>query len=162
MNQTANKFKALFEKARQHFDYFLEGAILGFTEDVVARMGDLKITKSELAKKLNCNPAYVTKVLRGSTNFTLSSMVKIGIALDSELEVRLRPKTVKEDWSGILQTMKTRQTMCPNLLLQWPNNRGIRNYFNQVNRNPIYHDTNSDTSDTILPFSNSARGPSVH
>jgi transcriptional regulator with XRE-family HTH domain len=162
MNKTAQAFKELFASARKRFAYFLEGAIIGFTEDVVARMDELKMSKSDLAKKLNCNPAYVTKVLRGSTNFTLASMVKIGLALDSELEVRLRPKTVKEDWGAILQTMQTRQIMTSSLLAQWPNNRGGLRFFSQVNRTPIYYDTNRDTADSILSVSVATRGPSVH
>jgi transcriptional regulator with XRE-family HTH domain len=162
MNKTAQAFKELFATARKRFAYFLEGAIIGFTEDVVTRMKELKVSKSDLAKKLDCNPAYVTKVLRGSTNFTLSSMVKIGLALDSELEVRLRPKTVKEDWSGILQSIQTRQKMSSNLLLEWPNNRTAFRYFKQENRTLIHYDTNSDAIESSLPFSVTTREPSIY
>lgn len=161
MNKTAQAFKDLFASAKKRFAYFLEGAIIGFTEDVVARMGELKMSKSQLAEKLECNPAYITKVLRGSTNFTLSSMVKIGIALDSELEVRLRPKTVKEDWGGILQTMQTQRKIQLNPLLQWPNNRSAFK-FRQENRTLIHHETNRDTTESILSFSPAIRAPSVY
>jgi transcriptional regulator with XRE-family HTH domain len=44
-----------------------------------------------LAEKIGSSPAYVTKILRGETNFTLDSMVKIATALGCELTIGLRP-----------------------------------------------------------------------
>lgn len=151
MNKTVQAFKVLFATARKRFEYFLEGAIIGFTEDVVARMSTLKLSKSDLASRLRCKPSYITKVLRGSTNFTLASMVKIGIALDSEVEVRLRPKTVDEDWSGVLQSTHSPRR-ASNPLLQWPNTRRIA-LFNQENRIPTAHEHTKSRS----TFSDSAR-----
>ncbi len=158
MNKTIQAFNELFTAARKRFEYFLEGAIIGFTEDVVARMGELQISKADLAKKLNCNPAYITKVLRGSTNFTLASMVKIGLALDSEVEVRLRVKTVKEDWSGILQSMQRQQRINSNPLLNWPNNRTRLINFEQKNRTYIAHEHKT----TIGILSSATREPGIY
>lgn len=47
------------------------------------------LSRSALARRLGASPAYVTKVLRGRTNFTLDSLVKIAAALGAEVEVRL-------------------------------------------------------------------------
>ncbi len=101
MKSTAKTFKKLFEKARQRIEYFVQGAILEFTESVVSRMNELGVSNSVLAVRLKCKPPYVTKVLRGGTNFTLESMVKIALALDSELTpVKLIPRVPIQKWTG--------------------------------------------------------------
>jgi|SRR5579859_2918705 len=101
MSDTAKRFARIFEKARKRIDYFVEGAIIEFTESVVQRMEDLAISKTDLSERLRCKPSYITKVLRGGTNFTLESMVKIAVALDCELGVRLIPKSCETRWSEV-------------------------------------------------------------
>lgn len=85
-------FRGLLEEARQHDDFWTETAILEITEAVVRRMDELAISRSELARRLETSPAYVTKILRGSANFTLASIVKLARALDCDLSVRLAPR----------------------------------------------------------------------
>lgn len=103
MNKTRRVFEEFFARAAKQLSYFVEKPILEFTESMTSRMAELKITNSELAEKLGCKPSYVTKVLRGSTNFTLESMVKIGLALDCELApVRLVPKISADKLCDIL------------------------------------------------------------
>ncbi|HEX3128784.1 MAG TPA: helix-turn-helix transcriptional regulator [Thermoanaerobaculia bacterium] len=85
----AQTFPELFEQAEGHDDYWLAGAILGFTEDVVREMDRQGISRTELARRLGSTPAYVTKVLRGKVNFTLSTMVKLARALGAEVQVQL-------------------------------------------------------------------------
>ena len=82
-------FPELFRKAEQHEDYWVAGAILEFTEGVVREMERQGITRTKLAQRLGATPAYVTKILRGKVNFTLSTMVRLARALDAELLVQL-------------------------------------------------------------------------
>ncbi len=49
------------------------------------------LTRSVLAEKIGTSPAYITKFLKGETNFTLDSMVKIAKALKCELAIGLFP-----------------------------------------------------------------------
>ena len=86
---TRKRFEKLFTQAREGLDYWVAGAIFDFTEEVVCLMEEKNITRSELAKKMGTSPAYITKVLRGSTNFTLASMVKLARALELEVRIRL-------------------------------------------------------------------------
>jgi len=88
----------LFESARSNPWYYIQGAILDFTEDVVDRMSALGVSKSDLARKLECKPAYITKMLGGDTNFTLVSMVKVAMALDTEVRIHLQPKEASTYW----------------------------------------------------------------
>ncbi len=85
----AKTFPELFEQAEEHDDYWLAGAILEFTEDVVREMDRQGINRTELARRLGSTPAYVTKILRGKVNFTLGTMVKLARALGSEVHVGL-------------------------------------------------------------------------
>lgn len=105
MNKTAQSFKKLFEKSRKRLEYFVHGAVISFTEAVIKRMAELKISKSGLAEKLKCKPPYITKALGGGTNFTLESMVKIALALDAELEIGLTPKGCSEKLEDVLQNV---------------------------------------------------------
>jgi transcriptional regulator with XRE-family HTH domain len=97
-----NTFSELLKLARTSIAYKAEGVILDVTEQIVERMQELGISKSELAKQIGSSPPYVTKLLRGGTNFTLESMVKVADALDSELKVKIEPKVSARDWFGLL------------------------------------------------------------
>jgi transcriptional regulator with XRE-family HTH domain len=82
-------FSGLYQEAEQHQDYWIAGAILGFTESVVREMKRQGLTRTALAERLGATPAYVTKILRGRVNFTLATMVRLSCALGAELYVRL-------------------------------------------------------------------------
>jgi transcriptional regulator with XRE-family HTH domain len=86
---TALKAKA--QAARQTPAYHAEGASIRFTEELIARMKSCGITRTALAEKLGTSPAYITKILRGDTNFTLESMARVAQALDCEINFELRP-----------------------------------------------------------------------
>ena len=85
----AKSFPDLFQEAEKHEDYWVAGAILEFTEDVVREMERQAITRTELALRLGATPAYVTKLLRGKVNFTLATVVRLARALNVELHVQL-------------------------------------------------------------------------
>ena len=106
MTAIKKSFKALFERARQTLTYAVEGVILEFTEGIVARMESENVSKAELAKRLEASPAYVTKVLRGNSNFTLETMVKIARALNAEVRVHLQPVGSKTQWLDESQTAR--------------------------------------------------------
>lgn len=93
MKQRLTALKDRAEAARQTHAYREEGASIHFTEDLVARMQASGLTRSALAEMIGASPAYVTKILRGDTNFTLDSMVKLAHALGCELTIGLRPLT---------------------------------------------------------------------
>jgi hypothetical protein len=63
-------FRSLLEEARKSPEYWVERAMLEFTEELIGLMESKKISRAELARRLGRNPAYMTKILRGSTNFT--------------------------------------------------------------------------------------------
>ena len=95
-------FKGLIERAKQSDDYWVGKAIHDFTEDLYALMEARAISKAELAKLIGSTPAYVTKVLRGNTNFTIGSMVRIVRALDGQLCIHVGRREDDVRWFDIV------------------------------------------------------------
>jgi plasmid maintenance system antidote protein VapI len=81
----------LFREARKSDEYLEESAILSFTRSVLDRLDALKMTKRQLADLMKVSPAYVAKLIGGSNNFTLRTMVKVAKHLDCELWMDLKP-----------------------------------------------------------------------
>lgn len=84
-------FDTLFAGTEQNIEYWIEGTIVGFTEELSRAMAEGDVSRSELARRIGASPAYITKVLRGNANLTLASMVKLSRALDQVLLLELAP-----------------------------------------------------------------------
>ena len=99
-NQLAD-LKARAESARTSHAYRAESVMIRFTEELVALMNKKSITRSALAEKINVSPAYITKVLKGDTNFTLDTMVKISTALNCDLSTHLSERGFQTRWFDV-------------------------------------------------------------
>lgn len=91
-------FADLFREAESHSDFWEEETIISFTEDVCVAMERAEVSRAELARRLGTSQAYVTKILRGNANFTLRTMARIALALDSELRTYLAPRESRTHW----------------------------------------------------------------
>jgi len=98
MNKITERIGRLIASARRGHRYKLERAILEFTEQIVARMAAKEITPTTLAERMQVEPPYVSKILRGTSNFTLDSMIKICSAVDAEFCFHVRPREVTATW----------------------------------------------------------------
>ena len=98
MKPPEKSFEELSKQAKNRIEYWVEGAILDFTEDVCRQMESLGLTRADFARKLNKTPAYVTKLLRGNNNFTLQKMVEVARALDAEVRIHLQPRDARTTW----------------------------------------------------------------
>jgi len=87
---TSKRFQNLLDQARQADDYWIADAQVSFTESLHDLMERRQVSKSELARRIDSSPAYITKVMRGSTNFTLASMVRLVRALGGKLQIEVR------------------------------------------------------------------------
>ena len=83
------------EQNQYTVDYQTELSIVGLNEKIVSKMGELKINRAELAKRLGVSKAFVTKLLNGSPNMTIKTMISIALALDCQLYVDIYPKGFK-------------------------------------------------------------------
>jgi transcriptional regulator with XRE-family HTH domain len=91
IEQVHEEIQAALKVARETHEYRAEGASIEFTNAMVTRMREAGVSRSELARMIKASPAYISKILRGATNFSLDSMVKIANALNCELRVHLQP-----------------------------------------------------------------------
>jgi transcriptional regulator with XRE-family HTH domain len=68
-----------------------EWLILQVTLHIEKLMEDRGVNKSELARRLGVNRAYITQLLDGQTNMTLKKIADVMLALDSSLVVDTAP-----------------------------------------------------------------------
>lgn len=99
-------FKKLLEKAQQTDSYWVEAAKLQFAIELNRLFRRKGSTQKELAEKVGTSPAYITKVFRGDSNFTIETMVKLARAVDGDLEINIVPRQNQEKWLSILQAQQ--------------------------------------------------------
>jgi transcriptional regulator with XRE-family HTH domain len=76
-------FAELYESMKDTHEYQVEELAFSFTESVLLRMEDLgDMTRADLAGRMKVSEAYVSKILKGTSNFTFDSLVKLARALD--------------------------------------------------------------------------------
>jgi transcriptional regulator with XRE-family HTH domain len=109
IEQVHKEIQAALSAARETHEYRAEGASIEFTNAMITRMRETGVSRSELARKINVHPAYISKLLRGLTNFTLDTMVKIANALESDFRCHLQPTGAKSQWLDVFST-HTRKT----------------------------------------------------
>jgi len=82
-----NWFETLLREYQDDFDFRFERLILNLTEQIAKIMREKGITRTNFAQRLNVSPAAVTKILRGSSNFKLRTLLAIADALERRLEI---------------------------------------------------------------------------
>ena len=92
-------YRALFAEAEEAIEYWTEIPITEFLEDINRLMSEGAITRAELARRIDAKPSYVTKILRGNANFTMTTMVKLARALNSAVHVHVAPRDVAVNWT---------------------------------------------------------------
>jgi transcriptional regulator with XRE-family HTH domain len=97
-----DSFEQFFAHSEQRPGYWVELAKLDFTREIFDRMKVLGVSKSQLATKLEGQPALVTRLLSGRNNFELATMVRIARALDCEFRCHLQPIGTKTCWIDVL------------------------------------------------------------
>lgn len=90
-------FKEQSKQLEGDFEYRLEGYILDLTRQICTVMEAKKISRAELARKMNVSKAYITELLTGTPNLTLESMLKLSEALGGKLTVEISDPAVMQD-----------------------------------------------------------------
>ncbi|HSF42148.1 MAG TPA: helix-turn-helix transcriptional regulator [Thermoanaerobaculia bacterium] len=107
------RYRQLLDRAESSPDYWREAAIIEFTEGLCRRMEEKKISKAELARRMGTSRAYITRLLGGDANFTLGTMVKLALAVDGSLEVRIADKGVVPQWEDAPAAAPPRKREAP-------------------------------------------------
>ncbi|MBN1446408.1 MAG: helix-turn-helix transcriptional regulator [Bacteroidetes bacterium] len=85
-------FAEQFEKFEEDAEYRTGLLRLKLYEDILRVMEEQGVTRAELAKRLSCSKAYVSKLFNDSTNMTLHTLVRIALALGCDMELSLVPR----------------------------------------------------------------------
>jgi transcriptional regulator with XRE-family HTH domain len=97
MAKRFNSFDEFFEEIEREADYWVELAKLEFTRDIQHKMARGKVSRTELANRLEVRPGMVTRLLSGQNNFQLSTMVRIALALNCRFRSCLEPLQEKNE-----------------------------------------------------------------
>lgn len=100
----ATRYRDLIKEAEESVEYWMEVPITEFTRDLIRLMGD-KISRAELARRIDSSRQYITKVLGGNANFTLATMTKLAMAVGGVVHVHIAPRSATTFWMDSLETV---------------------------------------------------------
>ncbi len=92
---TKSKLAALLDLAKKRESYWVEKAKIGFAVALERRRKAANVSNAQLAEKLGTSPAYISKVFRGDTNFTIETMVKLARATGGTLQLEITDDVVQ-------------------------------------------------------------------
>jgi len=90
-------FKEEWERARDTFEYKLEGLELEVTERILEIMDQKNISRTQLAERLGVSKPAVSRLFNSGSNMTLKRLLTIAEALDQELRIDLSPYEQKTE-----------------------------------------------------------------
>ncbi len=70
----------------------IKKTVLDFTEKLVVKMHDMKLSRTELAKRLDVSEPFIAKLLNGNPQMTIKTMVTIAAVLDCRLNLDIYNK----------------------------------------------------------------------
>lgn len=82
-----NKYELELQKWQKDPDFIRRSIVFKIMQSILQKMDELKVSKTELAKRLNVKKPYINKIFDPEANFTISTIAKIAVALESNVEV---------------------------------------------------------------------------
>ena len=99
-----DKYKNALVNLESSIDYWSEGVVLDFTDELAKVMHENDISRAELARRIKKSSPYITKVFSGEANFTIETMTKLALAVDHIVKIHVAPKGVRTVWRDIYTT----------------------------------------------------------
>ncbi len=96
MNETARWFNSVINEYENDIDFQLEGVLIDINEQIIKLMIEKKMTRKNLADKLGCSKAYITRILQGNQNVTVKTLLQIAKALDVEFSLNYKEKYIQK------------------------------------------------------------------
>jgi transcriptional regulator with XRE-family HTH domain len=90
--------RQMLEEAEASVDYWLAGPVTDFTEDLCRLMKENDVSRAELARRIGSSRAYITKLLRGNANYTLTTMVKLAMAVGGAIHIHISDQRAVTRW----------------------------------------------------------------
>lgn len=95
------RYRELTQEAESSVEYWTEVAMNDFARELQALMKRRNVTNAELARRLGVERQYISKLL-GGANVTLHTMVKLAMALDGVVRVRLERREDRKIDTGVV------------------------------------------------------------
>jgi transcriptional regulator with XRE-family HTH domain len=100
-----SSFKTLFAKIRDGLAYKQAKVKLDFTIQLETLMKKNGVTKADLARNIQKSGPYITKIMKGESNFTIESMVALADAVGGKIQIHIIPK--EEEVVAWFKSLKT-------------------------------------------------------
>ena len=98
LKKNLERYRNFLQEARKSVDFWVDGPITEFAEDIWRLMEEQKVSRAELARRLGTSRAYITKRLGGNANFTLHTMTKVAMALGATVHVHVADQKAVTRW----------------------------------------------------------------
>lgn len=98
MNESERWFNSVINEYENDIDFQLEGVLIDINEQIIKLMIEKKMTRKNLADKLGCSKAYITRILQGNHNVTMKTLLQIAMALDVEFSLNYQEKDIQKKW----------------------------------------------------------------
>lgn len=93
-------FAQQLDKYKDDPEFRAEGLILKINEELCRLMEDQQINRAELARRLGVQRQFITKILNGTPNLTLLTLVKAATALKCHVDFQFVPDVAKEPFTA--------------------------------------------------------------
>jgi transcriptional regulator with XRE-family HTH domain len=91
----SKNYLSYLRSAKKSVEYWRQLAVRDFTEGLIFRLRLRKCSQAELAKRLDVKPAYISRIIRGSDNLTLQTMVKIAMAVGGKVRIHIAEQSAE-------------------------------------------------------------------
>jgi transcriptional regulator with XRE-family HTH domain len=98
LKKNLERYRQGLEEARKSVDFWVDGPITEFAEDIWRLMEEQNVSRAELARRLGTSRAYITKLLGGNANFTLETMTKVAMAFGCTVHVHVADQKATTRW----------------------------------------------------------------
>lgn len=99
----SDDYRQLTDAARETDSYWVEAAKVDFAIALGQRLREAALSRGALAARLGTSAAYITKALRGDTNFTIESMVRLCRAVGGRLHLHIAREDADGRWLEVIR-----------------------------------------------------------
>lgn len=89
MLKFSKEFIRIIDDLKNTIEYKVEDITFNLAVQINDRIKELRINKTELAKRLGVSKSYVSQILNGNNNLTIESIIKIADVIDLQPIIKL-------------------------------------------------------------------------
>lgn len=102
INMANTKYSAFLNRSRNSFESRLARVQNHFALRIESLMKEKGFKQKDLANSIGAKPAYISRILRGDTNVSTKTIVKLADALNAEVHLNLMPRNCNTvHWGGM-------------------------------------------------------------